>query len=94
MHFNQHLTKKEIEKLESPLKVVLKKNTLMLKNKPLKTKKRKGRQRKRKRQLQKTQNCSSKHEIFWRPIRKPKSFHGTVREPSRHRWLKSTSFKR
>ena len=41
MHFNQHLTKKEIEKLESPLKVVLKKNTLMLKNKPLKTKKEK-----------------------------------------------------
>tara|TARA_B110000285_G_scaffold190437_1_gene217674 strand:- start:945 stop:1148 length:204 start_codon:yes stop_codon:yes gene_type:complete len=26
MHFNNHLTTREIEKLESPLKVVLKKN--------------------------------------------------------------------
>jgi len=39
MHFNQHLTTREIEKLESPLKVVLKKNNQLLKNKPLKTKK-------------------------------------------------------
>jgi len=39
MHFNQHLTIREIEKLESPLKVVLKKNSQLLKNKPLKTKK-------------------------------------------------------
>jgi len=41
MHFNQHLTTREIEKLESPLKVVLKKNNQLLKNKPLKTKKEK-----------------------------------------------------
>ena len=40
MHFNQHLTKKEIEKIESPLKVVLKKNNLM-KIRPLKIKKEK-----------------------------------------------------
>ena len=41
MHFNQHLTTKEIEKLESPLKVVLKKNSHFVKIKPLKTKKEK-----------------------------------------------------
>ena len=41
MHFNQHLTTKEIEKLESPLKVVLKKNSQFVKIKPLKTKKEK-----------------------------------------------------
>lgn len=39
MHFNQHLTSREIETIESPLKVVLKKNNIVLKNKPLKTKK-------------------------------------------------------
>ena len=39
MHFNQHLSVKEIETIESPLKVVLKKNNLLLKNKPQKTNK-------------------------------------------------------